>query len=109
MLPHSDACPQTLSPSHDPTTPSTASSFSTVYSVDYGPSPALVVVDGVLINLPNESGSTVRVTELNSPIMPLNAEFLDAQETEDGVQLDDDSLDPVLWSALFDGIEPESP
>lgn len=66
------------------------------------------MTDGVLTSVPNASGSTVRVTELGSPIAPASAEF-SLQELNGVGQLDEDSLDPGLWGALFDGIEPEGP
>ena len=77
--------------------------------MDYGPSAALVVTDGVLFSVPNQSGSTVRVTGLSSPISPVHAEFFPLHDATDDTGLDEDSLDPELWKALFDGIEPESP
>ena len=38
---------------------------------------------------------------------PVLAEFSTGHVSDDVAQLDADSLDPELWSALFDGIEEE--
>ncbi|VDC03913.1 unnamed protein product [Peniophora sp. CBMAI 1063] len=92
-----------------PPNPSTASSFSSVYGVDYSSTTALLVMDNVLVAMPRESGSIVRVTELSSPVTPVRAEFYTGDETDGATELDEDSLDPELWRALFEGIEPESP